>query len=212
MSFADKVSSYNRARKWSRFLEIINPTSETRVLDVGVNAKEYSDVDNYMEKNYDWPEMITALGINDLTAFQERYPKVKAVRYDGKYFPFVDKEFDLCWSNAVIEHVGGRDEQILFLKEIARVARRGFITTPNRLFPIEVHTRTLLLHLLPKAAFDWYLSKVRKKWATGRYMSLLSKNDLKQLLEAAGISNYRIIGNRLGLFCIDYIVVFESAE
>ncbi len=61
------------------------------------------------------------------------------------------------WSNAVLEHVGTRDDQLLFLREVRRVGRRVFLTTPNRHFPVEVHTRTPLLHWLPKPVFERYL-------------------------------------------------------
>ena len=40
----------------------------------------------------------------------------------------------------MIEHVGGEEEQRRFVAEVLRVGRRAFITTPNRWFPIEVHT------------------------------------------------------------------------
>lgn len=88
--------------------------------------------------------MLTALGVNAPKVFKERYPKVKAFQYDGNAFPFGDKEFDVCWSNAVIEHVGNIDKQQFFLSEVKRVAPKAFLTTPNRLFPIEVHTPVAL--------------------------------------------------------------------
>ena len=56
------------------------------------------------------------------------------------------------FSNAVIEHVGGRAEQRRFVDESLRVAPRAFVTTPNRWFPVEVHTRLPLVHWLPDAA------------------------------------------------------------
>ena len=47
-----------------------------------------------------------------------------------------DGTFDVVFSNAVIEHVGGEEEQLRFVAEALRVGRRAFITTPNRLFPV----------------------------------------------------------------------------
>ena len=54
--------------------------------------------------------MLTALGMNEPLEFSKRYPQVKAICYDGNVFPFEDGAFDLLWSNAVIEHVGDREE------------------------------------------------------------------------------------------------------
>ena len=51
----------------------------------------------------------------------------------------------------MIEHVGGEEEQRRFVAEALRVGRRAFITTPNRWFPVEVHTRLPLVHWLPDA-------------------------------------------------------------
>ena len=41
-------------------------------------------------------------------------------------------------------------------REVKRVSRGAFMTTPNRLFPVDLHTRTPLLHYLLKSVFDQY--------------------------------------------------------
>jgi hypothetical protein len=75
---------------------------------------------------------------------------VRTVRADGRELPFADGEFDVGFSNAVIEHVaGGRPGQRRFAHELCRVARRVFVTTPNRFFPLEVHTLVPFAHWLP---------------------------------------------------------------
>jgi len=208
MSFAHAISAYNRKRKWNIFLAHHEPTPETRVLDVGFSDKEYSPIDNYIEKHYPYPDMLTALGIDEPVEFTARYPAVTARCYDGGRFPFDDNSFDVVWSNAVIEHVGDHDKQRFFLAELNRVAEKAFITTPNKHFLVELHTRTPLLHYLPKNAFDAYLRLTKKKWATGEYMHLLSRAHLKALLADAGIPHYNIVNNRLGLFTIDFIIMF----
>ncbi len=207
MSLAYKISGYNRRRKYREFLELLKPSSDDAILDVGFNAEEYSAGDNFLEKNYPHPEKITALGINESGKFSELYPEVKAVIYDGKKFPFPDQAFDIVWSNAVLEHVGSRSDQIFFLKEIKRVGKSFFITTPNKNFPIEIHTRTPFLHFLPKRIFDAYLKATGKSWAAGSYMNLLSRRQLSGLLAEAGISDYAIIRNRLAGLTLDFVVI-----
>ncbi|MFA5184668.1 MAG: methyltransferase domain-containing protein [Patescibacteria group bacterium] len=209
MSLAYKISAFNRRRKYQRFLEVLKPRADTTILDVGFTEEEYSASDNFLEKNYPWPENITALGLNQPQQFLKRYPRVKAVIYDGKKFPFPDESFDIVWSNAVLEHVGSRAEQIFFLQEIKRVGRQAFLTTPNRNFPLEIHTRTPLLHFLPKKIFDAYLRLIGKGWATGNYMNLLSLKSLEESLKKAGINNYQIIKNRLGGFILDLVVIIK---
>ena len=209
MSIANKVSGFNRQRKWDLFIQEFPPRSNTRILDVGFSDREYSPNDNFIEKYYPFPEMLTALGIDKPIDFTMRYPRVKAIQYAGDVFPFAGKQFDVCWSNAVIEHVGSHEKQLGFLKEIKRVSRRAFITTPNRYFPIEPHTRTPLLHYLPKKLFESFLRAIGKKWATGDYMNLLGIKEICGLLKGADIKNYRIMRNKLFGATLDFVMIFE---
>jgi len=210
MSFAYRISSYNRNRKWKVFQRIFSVTKKTKILDIGFSDKEYSETDNFLEKHYPYRAQITALGIDEPKEFTKRYQDVRAVQYDGKKFPFQNKVFDIAWSNAVLEHVGSTADQVLFLQEIARVASAAFITTPNRHFPIEVHTRIPLLHWLPKNFFDRILHILGKSWATGSYMNLLSEREIRGLLKKAGIANYKILRNRLLFFTLDFVIVIRN--
>src|SRR5436190_17207872 len=207
-TIADRISKFNRERKWKSFAKQFVFNDHTSVLDVGFNNVEYSEIDNYLEKVYPYPGNITALGITSSDLFIKNYPQVKAITYDGNHFPFDVGSFDIVWSNAVIEHVGRREKQVLFLKEIKRVGKAAFITTPNKYFPVEIHTRTILLHFLPRRIFYKYLNLVGKKWATGDYMNLLSKRAIVNLLKEAGIRDYKIVRNRLFLFTVDFVITF----
>lgn len=209
MSIATRISELNRKRKWNLFLDRVKPGPATTILDVGYAEREYSPVDNFLEKNYPQPQNITALGISKGDAFAARYPAVKTVTYDGKHFPFPDKSFDGVWSNAVLEHVGDAERQLEFLREIVRVSKWAFVTTPNRNFPIELHTRTPLLHWLPKDVFDRFLCITGRKWASGDYMHLLSEMPLRRLLEKSGARRYELYRNRLAGFTLDFVMLIE---
>jgi len=52
---------------------------------------------------------------------------------------FGDKSFEVVFSNSLIEHVGGLDDQRRVANEIRRVGRAYFVQTPNRDFPLEPH-------------------------------------------------------------------------
>jgi hypothetical protein len=151
-ALAASVSLRSRERKLRLFLDLFAPGPETTVIDVGVTDAPFGggSTDNFFEARYPWPAQITAVGLTELARFAAAFPEVSAVRSDGRQLPFDDDSFDLGFSNAVIEHVaGGRSGQRQFVAELCRVARRVFLTTPNRLFPLDPHTLLPFVHWLP---------------------------------------------------------------
>ena len=177
---------------------------------MGVNTVEHSPIDNFLEKKYQYPNKITALSITPPGDFEKKYPEVKFIQYDGGKFPFKDGEFEFVHSNAVIEHVGGFSDQQKFLQELIRVSKKGvFFTTPNKYFPIEMHTNILFLHFLPKFLFDKLLVLFNKSWASGDYMYLLSAFDLKKMIkcnsksyQSFNIKKERLFGFTYQLICM----------
>jgi SAM-dependent methyltransferase len=175
MGLADQISLRSRRRKFALFMETIAPTAETTVLDIGVDDTAFGDTAfgaatgcvtlNFFEELYPWPDKITALGLHEGERFRASYPGVRYVRGDALALPFEDGAFDVVFSNAVIEHVGGLEQQRRFVAEALRVAGRAFITTPNRWFPVEVHTRLPLVHWLPEAVAHRAYDLARKPWA-----------------------------------------------
>lgn len=207
------ISGRSRAAKYRQFLDLVAPEIHETILDVGVNDEEYSAGDNYLEKHYPHPESITAVSQHSLNHFSERYSSVHAVVADGRTLPFADGQFSVVYSNAVIEHVGDRDAQLGFLRELVRAGRRGYLTTPNRHFPVELHTRVPLLHLfLSKSCFDRFLRFIGKEWATGEYMHLLSKSELESLLTEAAVPDFRIIHNRFLGLTLTFTVVWNTSS
>jgi len=196
----------SREKKYQQFLQLTEPTKESKLLDVGVANQEYSPVDNYLEKRYFFPHNITALSINNLKYFRKRYPQIKSVSYQGEYFPFGYKEFDIVFSNAVIEHVGGFQKQLMFLKEISLVGYQFFITTPAREFPIEIHTRYPFIHWFSKKKYNIIVSFLGKEWASGDYINLLKKKDIENLLKLANVVTFKILIHRMGPFPIHYVI------
>ena len=112
------------------------------------------------------------------------------VQADGKNLPFADFAFDLVFSNAVIEHVGDKSDQMLFIAEHSRVGKNWIFTTPNRLFPIESHTRVFFRHM-------------SRKWTDPGVSRLLSKRDIKEILPPGAV----IKGNFLSPTFICYSFV-----
>lgn len=184
MRLADAVSLRSRKRKLVLFLEELRPMQETTVLDVGADELGFGEGGgcgtlNFFEELYPWPERITALGLHDGVGFRARYPGIRYVQGDALSLPFADGAFDVVFSNAVVEHVGGREEQRRFVSEALRVGRRVFVTTPNRRFPLELHTRLPLVHWLPEEAARRVYRASGRSWAED--ILLLSRRELAEL-------------------------------
>ncbi len=164
-------------------MHVVQPTAMTTILDIGASGVASGErAENFLEEWYPYPEMITAVGIEDMKKFSERYPKVKAVQADARKLPFKDGEFDVVFSNAVIEHVGGRRDQEKFVSECLRVGKKVFLTTPARSFPIESHTMIPFVHWLPTFMRNRiYRSLGRKNEGKHNALTLLTSSAFKKL-------------------------------
>lgn len=80
-------------------------------------------------------------------------------------------------SNATIEHVGNEKQQLKMLKNIIKLTKKIFIViTPNRLHPIEFHTKIPFIHWLPKKIHRKILSVIGQKYLSEeKNLNLLKK-------------------------------------
>ena len=182
---AARASLWNRRRKLALFLKTMRPGPETRVVDVGVGDTPFGTepgvaaTHNFFEALYPWPAQITAVSDVPLPNFARAFPSIRTVVASGLELPFADDAFDIAFSNAVVEHVGRRAEQRRFVAELCRVARRVFVSTPNRWFPVETHTLVPLVHWLPRPQADRAMRALRREnW---NRIELLSRGELLAL-------------------------------
>jgi SAM-dependent methyltransferase len=172
-------------RKLELFFELMRPSPQTTIVDVGVSDTGYgvngghAATTNFFEAYYPWPERITAVGITELPSFRRAFPSVTAITADGRELPFADGAFDVAFSNAVVEHLPSREDQRRFAGELCRVARRVFVTTPNRWFPLEVHTLLPLVHWLPDEQRDRVFASLGRAEHAG--LRLLGPRELRAL-------------------------------
>jgi len=95
---------------------------------------------------------------------------VYLVNGDALKLPFIDETFDLVIAYDLYEHVRDNDG---LLKEILRVTNKeGFLvlTTGNRLFPFDRHTRL------------WFIDYLPKKLAT-RYVRLMNRGNSYEVFQ-----------------------------
>lgn len=153
------------------------------MLDLGVTSDNTFPESNFFESFYPNPEKITCAGTEDGSHLEAKFPGVRYIRVlAGQRLPFGDKEFDVIFSNAVVEHTGNKAKQRLFIHEVCRVGQNFFITTPNRWFPMEAHTGIPLLHYLPQAWFRALISGTRYDyWSHENNLNLLTIGELRDL-------------------------------
>jgi SAM-dependent methyltransferase len=180
---ASRLSLHVRQKMFRMFMEAVRPQPDTRVLDVGVTSDQTHKESNYFEEMYPYPHNITCVGTEDGSHLVRLYPGLKYTEIRaGDRLPFRDAEFDVVFSNAVLEHVGSRTQQARFIADLCRVSRQFFITTPNRWFPFEHHTGIPLLHYLPPRAFRAVLRKTRyERWADESNLNILTAGELERL-------------------------------
>lgn len=141
-----------RRKRFQLFLDLtknFNGNDPIKILDIGGVHHFWTSMDLSELRDYHiiflniWPE-----------STKSELPNSCYMLGDGRNMPqFQDNEFDIVFSNSVIEHVGGFRDQKKMAEEAIRVGKSIFIQTPNRRFPIEPH------FLLP--LFQYYPLKIR---------------------------------------------------
>lgn len=133
-----------RAARMRLFVETMRPTAATTILDVGGNF-------------YDWAALPVAppITIVNVDAIPAAWAMPANFTYrvgDARALDFPDGHFDIAYANSVIEHLCTPEDQRRMAAEMMRVARRVFVQTPNRWFPIEPHFLAPFVHWLPRGA------------------------------------------------------------
>jgi hypothetical protein len=193
----------------------MQPLAVDRILDIGV-SDVINEGANLIECHYPHPEFVTAGGLGEESGFQEAYPAVSYRQVaPGAPLPFDSKSFGIATSNVVLEHVGSTEAQIAFIVEHARVARRGFLTVPNRFFPVEHHKTLPFLHWAEPTFPVTCRLTGKLKWADARELILMSTKRLRWLVKQAleGRRGFRIgtTGLPLDAWSSNLFLVIEPA-
>jgi hypothetical protein len=209
-SLGERLTIAARDRIYRDFIRYCAPRPDDTILDVGV-SDVVNDAANMLERNYPHPERITALGLGGGEEFRAAFPATAYRRIEpNQPMPFADKSFAIAASNAVLEHVGSRAHQAVFVRELSRVARKVFISVPHRFFPVEHHTAIPLLHFAD-ATFSWACALLDKsEWADEKNLILMSRARLGALAPAEAV--VARTGLWLGPFSSNLLLFIDDAK
>ncbi len=186
-----------RERRYSLFLAACAVRPTDRIVDVG--AGWGAALERFNKTN-----PIVAVDLSPQPSEWLSSANVTVVQGDGTQLPFADAEFDVAFSNSVIEHVPP-DLQHRFAAEISRVALRYFVQTPSRYFLIEPHYQFPLFQFLPRRvrrALNRHFTLGWQPKGQWEEITLLSARDLHRLFPDAEIKRERLLGLTKSLIAV----------
>jgi hypothetical protein len=189
-----KLSHRSRTKKFDLLLRVFRPRPSDRVLDIGASGQVFLVYS--IEDVYPFPDRIVAGGyaLREALSARRYYPKPTYAVFDGCALPFPDRSFDLVFSNAVIEHILGEGRQERFAREIMRVGKSWFVTTPNYWFPFETHYHLPFIQFLPRSLQREYNRLLGTHIPKGETqdLALLSGRQLQRLFPTSRIAKVRV--------------------
>jgi ubiquinone/menaquinone biosynthesis C-methylase UbiE len=179
---------------------LVPPPAPVSVLDVGTGA-------------VDIPLALLAAGRRDgrqveVTATDSREEVLAAARAltpgleqtdgltlsiaDGRGLPFPDDAFDVGHASLVLHHIEP-DEAIGFLRELARVSRRGIVINDLSRRPITFIGAWLLSHALTTNHYSRHDAPLsaRRAYTLNEARSLMARADLQPVSISRGIVGHR---------------------
>lgn len=188
-AYGESLNQKFREKRFKFFislLERIKSEDTIKILDVG-GEENYWERMNYLDNTN---VEITLLNLEKVPTKNKNFISIKGDACDLSLFE--DKQFDIVFSNSVIEHVFSMDNQKKMANEIMRVGKNYYVQTPNYFFPIEPHWLFPFFQFLPfkirviltkNFNLGHYKKSANEEDAINRVseVKLLTKNQMKEL-------------------------------
>jgi hypothetical protein len=149
------LAERTRLRRWARLTEEFPDFRDMRVLDLGGTTI-------FWVRSPLRPKSVTVINLN---APGEGLPWVRPLVGDACDAPQLvgGEEFDLVFSNSLIEHLGGHVQRARFAEVVRSMAPSYAVQTPYRYFPVEPHWVFPGLQFLPVSIRSW----LAPRWPLG---------------------------------------------
>lgn len=158
-------SALTRRRRMETFMRMLEIKPGTRVLDLGGSPLSWFDVPVPLDITIlNLPGGIQSFELSAARTSIHTFHYVEGDACNVHQFP--DRSFDVAFSNSVIEHVGPREKQQAFAREVVRLGKSYWVQTPSAWFPIEAHTGLPFYWFYPEQLRAWLLRRSQRKLPT----------------------------------------------
>ena len=202
------LSNRMRSRRFEYFESLYSRlTGPVSILDLGGTVR-FWECRGWMDKS---DVKITLLNLESESVPPGNITSVAGDATDLSQYG--DGEFDVVFSNSVIEHVFTYQNQQSMAREVERVGKSYWVQTPNYYFPIEPHFHWL--------GWQWYPRSLRvaaiRRFKCGHRgphpqledardavdeVRLMSRGEMKRMFPGGRIWNERVLGFTKSLVAI----------
>ncbi|MCD6194941.1 class I SAM-dependent methyltransferase [bacterium] len=171
----DSVGKRFRQRRFNLFLRLVSQLDlPLRILDIGGTQRFWEDMRFKSQKG------VEVVLFNPFSQ-PSTLPNFSTIEGDARDLScFKDKEFDVVFSNATLEHIGSFSDQKKVANEIRRVGKRYFIQVPSYWFPLEPHFLLPGFQFLPKRIQKILVSN----FSLGRFSKSSSLKEAEEIINS----------------------------
>lgn len=193
-------------KKRSEMLNILNKNIKDNdlesFLDIGTTEEKELKSSNYFVKNLN--KIKIKKSISDQEIKNDNFNKFlrKSITSEFLETEIENYKSDLVISSATIEHVGSYENQSMMIENIIKLTNKYFfVTTPNRFFPIDFHTKLPIIHMFPKKIHRKILRLINlHEYAEEKNLNLLDENTINKLINAQQNVSFKIRILKVKLF------------
>ena len=209
-NFFDKIINKKRIEMVHLVKKYIKISQIKDLLDIGTTEDSSAVSSNVFCKMLNKIKIHKSISNQKIT--NKRFKSFIKKSITSKFSKEIIKTFksDLVLSSATIEHVGNLKNQINKVRNMISLSKKYVvISTPNRFYPIELHTKLPLLHWLPKNIFRKVLLFLNMGYfADEKNLNLLDKSELKKILNIFSQKiDYKIYNIRFLGFVSNFLVI-----
>lgn len=205
-------------KKRHEMSEIINNNianlSIIHALDIGTTDDENFESSNFLIKNLKNVKIYKSISDQNIKSnfFSNKLNKSITDNFTNEEIDIFSS--DLVISNATLEHVGDKNSQIKMIENVIKLSKKIFvITTPNRFYPIDFHTKIPLIHWLPKSIHRKILKFLGLEYFSKiENLNLMSEKDIKEILSNFKNIKYKIFYINLAFIKSNFVIVGEIVD